>query len=143
MNRDVKYWEVLNDVAASLQQAAHSETAVYETFAAELIKYNLHGTVNWLDDSGENLIVSAVMVSPNLMTIINQISKTLGKNIIGFPFRRSMLPASEEAFATQAPVFLTDNSEYIINTLPTLVGSLIGLIVKGFGSMPAIFTPLF
>ena len=142
-NRAIKYWQVLNEVSTRLQKAVHSETAVYETFSAEIIKHGLHGTVNWLDETGENLIIHKVVLPDVSNPLFHHVPQFLINNLAGYQFPLDKLPPCREATDTQAPVFIADNTAYMKNILPAPLRRFVAEIAKRFANMPAIFAPLY
>ena len=51
-SEQLDFWQALNAAALAVQQASHSETAVYDAFAAQLVKLGIYGTISMLDETG-------------------------------------------------------------------------------------------
>ena len=142
-NRAIKYWQVLNEVSTRLQKAAHSETAVYHTFSAEILKHRLHGTINWLDEAGENLIIHEVVLPDISIPLFHHVPQFLTNTLGGYKFSIDKIPPCCEAISTQNSVFIGDNTEYMKNILPAPLRRFVSEIAKRFANMPAIFAPLY
>lgn len=98
------FWQGFNAASVALQQAAQSETAVYQAFSAQLVKLGLHGTVNFLDESGANLRVTSVVFSERLMRVIRSAEKALNVRAVGFTYATDASPI-DAAVINEGKVF--------------------------------------
>ena len=137
------FWQGLNAASVALQQAAQSEAAVYQVFAEQLVKLGLHGTVNLLDESGQNLRVTAMVFSQRLMRVASRLEKLLNKNGQEFTYPANASVADHTVLAKGAVVFLPDNSEKIRQIIPPNVYRIASQIIKPFLKLPAILAPIF
>jgi PAS domain S-box-containing protein len=137
------FWQGLNSASVALQQAAQSETAVYQVFSEQLVKLGLHGSINLLDESGENLRVASIAFSDQLMKLLNQAEKSLGLNLHDFTYSADASPADAVVLNQGDIVFLPDNSEKIRQVISSGIYQFAASFLKKFLKLPAILAPLF
>ncbi len=137
------FWQGLNAASVALQQAAQSETAVYQVFAEQLVKLGLHGTVNLLDESGENLRVTSMVFSARLMRLIKRAEKLLKINSQEFCYPADASPADETVLTKGDVVFLHDNSEKMRLVIPPNIYRVVSRLIGPFLKIPAILAPIF
>lgn len=137
------FWQALNAASIALQQAAQSETAVYQVFSQQLIKLGLHGSVNILDESGEFLRIVSIVFSERLMRFVNQAEKVLNLNPYDFTYPANASPADAAVLTKGDVVFLPDNSDKMRQVIPPHIFRHVRLFMKPFLKVPAILAPIF
>ncbi|MAT96302.1 MAG: hypothetical protein CL608_04095, partial [Anaerolineaceae bacterium] len=137
------FWQGLNAASVALQQAAQSEAAVYQVFAEQLVKLGLHGTVNLLDESGENLRVTATVFSERLMRVIRRAEKLLKINSQEFTYPADASPADKMVLTKGDVVFLHDNREKMQLVIPPNIYRIVSKLMTPFLNIPAILAPIF
>lgn len=142
-DRAVKYWQVLNEVSTRLQQAVHSETAVYETFSTELAKHGLYGSVNWLSETNETLFVGAVVLPQSFYSMFKRSPQLIERVLAEHQFALEAIPPCRNAIRSQTTIYMPNNSVLIQNVLPKRLQRLFADISKYYANRPAIFAPLY
>ena len=137
------FWQGLNAASVALQQVAQSETAVYQVFSEQLVKLGLHGSINLLDESGENLRITSVVFSERLMRLITQAEKMINITSREFVYPAHASEADKAVLTTGDVVFLSDNSEKIRQIIPPNIFRFTGTVLKPFLKLPAILAPIF
>ncbi|MCA9919445.1 MAG: PAS domain S-box protein [Anaerolineales bacterium] len=137
------FWQGFNAASVALQQAAQSETAVYQAFSAQLVKLGLHGTVNFLDESGANLRVTSVVFSERLMRVIRSAEKALNVRAVGFTYATDASPIDAAVINEGKVFFLPDNSEKMRQVIPHNIYRFAKPFLKPFTSIPAILAPIY
>lgn len=137
------FWQGLNAASVAVQQAAQSETAVYQVFNEQLVKLGLHGCVAMLDDTGENLCIRSMVFSERLMRVIEQAEKILKIQSHEFRYAAQASRADEVVLRQGDVVFLHDNTEKMRQVLPPNVFRFAGTMLKPFLKLPAILAPIF
>lgn len=62
----------LNTAVAALQTAAHSETAVYDIFGAQLKNLDLQGSINMLNEDQTQFVVQALVMPDGLIRALDR-----------------------------------------------------------------------
>lgn len=137
------FWQGLNAASVALQQAAQSETAVYQVFNEQLVKLGLHGTVNLLDESGRNLRVTSMVFSERLMRVVRRAERLLNINSQEFTYPAYASQADKTVLTKGDVVFLPDNSEKMRQIIPPNVYRIVSKLMKPFLKLPAILGPIF
>lgn len=137
------FWQGLNAASVALQQAAQSETAVYQVFNEQFVKLGLHGSVNLLDESGENLQITSIVFSEHLMRVVRRAEKLLNISSLGFSYPVDASPADETVLTKGDVVFLPDNSEKMELVIPPNIYRIVSKLMKPFLKLPAILAPIF
>lgn len=137
------FWQGLNAASLAVQQAAQSETAVYQVFSEQLVKLGLHGCVTLLDEARHNLCMTSMVFSDRLMHIIHQAEKILKINSLDFRYPAQDSLADMVVLRQGDVVFLPDNSEKMRQVLPPNVFRFAGAVIKPFLKLPAILAPIF
>jgi len=137
------FWQGLNAASVALQQAAQSETAVYQVFSEQLVNLGLHGTVNLLDESGQNLKVTSMVFSERLLRVIRRAEKLLNINSQEFSYPAHASPADKTVLTKGDIVFLPDNSEKMRQIIPPNIYRIVSRLMKPFLKLPAILAPIF
>ena len=137
------FWQGLNAASVALQQAAQSETAVYQVFSEQLIKLGLHGSVNLLDESGEVLRVTAMVFSDRLMRFVNRAEKLVNIDSQNFTYPAHASQADASVLTKGDIVFLPDNSEKMQQVIPPHIFRYAANFLKPFLKVPAILAPIF
>jgi two-component system, cell cycle sensor histidine kinase and response regulator CckA len=137
------FWQGLNAASVALQQAAQSETAVYQVFSEQLTKLGLHGSISLLNESGTMLQITAVVFSQRLMRFVRRIEKIVNINSQGFEYPAHASAADSVVLTKGDIVFLSDNSEKIRQVIPSHVFRNFKTILKPFLKLPAILAPIF
>lgn len=137
------FWQGLNAASLAVQQAAQSETAVYQVFAEQLVKLGLHGCVTLLDESRQDLCMTSMVFSDKLMRVIHQAEKILKINSRDFRYPAHDSQADMVVLGQGDVVFLPDNTEKMRQVLPPNVFRFAGAIIKPFLKLPAILAPVF
>ncbi len=137
------FWQGLNAASVALQQVAQSETAVYQVFSEQLVKLGLHGSINLLDESGENLRITSVVFSERLMRLITQAEKVININSREFVYPAHASEADKAVLTTGDVVFLSDNSEKMRQIIPPNIFRFTATVLKPFLKLPAILAPIF
>ena len=137
------FWQGLTAASVALQQAAQSEAAVYQVFSEQLVKLGLHGTVNLLDESGENLCITSMVFSDNLMRLINYAEKAVNIKSEEFVYPAHSSQADQVVLTKGDVVFLPDNTEKMQQVIPPRVFRFVAGLIKPFLEQPAILAPIF
>ncbi len=137
------FWQSLNAASLALQQAAQSETAVYQVFSEQLVKLGLQGSVNLLDETGQNLRVTSLVFSERMMRFVKLGERRMRVTGLGFTYPVDASSADEAVLRTGEAVFLPDNSERIRLVVSQRIYRAITSLLKYFQNMPAILAPLF
>jgi len=94
--KTVRFWEALIAAAATLQQAAHSETAVFEAFTTRLVQMNLQGGILKLDPIRNTLEISALAFPERLLNILNTINSLTGLTAFGYRLPLEQAPTYQD-----------------------------------------------
>lgn len=137
------FWQGLTAASVALQQAAQSETAVYQVFSDQLIKLGLHGSINLLDKSGEMLHVTSMVFSERLMQLVNQAEKFVKINSQNFLYPAYASKADALVLTKGDVVFLPDNSEKMRQVIPPHIYRYATTLLRPFLKVPAILAPIF
>jgi PAS domain S-box-containing protein len=137
------FWQGLNAASVAVQQAAQSETAVYQVFSEQLVKLGLHGCVTLLDQTGQDLCITSMVFSDRLMRVIRQAEKILKISSQDFRYPAAVSHADQVVLGQGDVVFLPDNSEKMRQVLPPNVFRFAGPMLKPFLKLPAILAPIF
>jgi PAS domain S-box-containing protein len=139
---NINFWQALNAAAAAVQRAAHSETAVYQAFAEQLLHLDIHGAISMLDETGEMLTLTAVVLSEKLQKLIDQFTSGGRSTAVGYQHPLAAAPAIQQIIHTAEATFLADNSALILEMLPVITRPISRPILKAFGGLPMILVPL-
>ncbi|VAW42455.1 hypothetical protein MNBD_CHLOROFLEXI01-4105, partial [hydrothermal vent metagenome] len=137
------FWQGLSAASVALQQAAQSETAVYQVFSDQLIKLGLHGSINLLNESETMLQVTTMVFSRRLMQLVRRAEKVLKVNAQTFEYSAHASPADSAVLTKGDIVFLPDNSEKMQQVIPPHIYRYSKALLKPFLKMPAILAPVF
>lgn len=137
------FWQGLNAASVALQQAAQSETAVYQAFSEQLTKLGLHGSINLLDENGKDLRIASIVFSERLMRIIRRAEKAARINALEFSYSPDDVPAESVVLSKGDIVFLPDNTEKMKQVIPPNIFRYAAPFLKPFVNIPAIMAPLF
>ncbi len=137
------FWQGLNAASVALQQAAQSETAVYQVFSEQLIKLGLHGSVNLLDETGERLCITSMVFSKRLMRVIKHAEKAIKINSEEFTYPAYASEADKLVLTEGDVVFLPDNSEKMKQIIPASFFQVASKLLKPFLKVPAVLAPIF
>ncbi|MCP4420672.1 MAG: PAS domain S-box protein [Chloroflexi bacterium] len=137
------FWQGLNAASVAVQQAAQSETAVYQVFSERLTKLGLHGTISMLNESGTKLRIKVAVFSERQMKFIRQAEKIANLSPGNFEYPADASKADFIVLTKGNIVFLPDNSEKIEQVFPPHIFRFIKVILKSFLKMPAILAPIF
>ncbi len=137
------FWQGLNAASVALQQAAQSETAVYRVFNEQLVKLGLHGSINLLDESGQNLRIASLAFSERLLRVVRRAEKLLKIDSLEFTYPANASPANGIVLAQGDVVFLPDNSEEVQLVIPHNIYRIVSKLITPFLKMPAILAPIF
>lgn len=137
------FWQGLNAASVALQQVAQSEAAVYQVFSEQLVKLGLQGSINLLDESGQNLRVTSMVFSKRMMRVVKQAEKLVNMSGLGFSYAVEASPADEAVLTKGDVVFLPDNSERIRRVLSPKIVRAASPLMKHFMNQPAVLAPIF
>ncbi|WP_420641795.1 PAS domain S-box protein [Candidatus Leptofilum sp.] len=142
-SQDGEIWQGLNAASVALQQAAQSETAVYQVFSEQLVKLGFHGSVNLLDESGKVFRIARMVFSEPLMRLISRAEKIIKISSEDYTYPVDASPADAVVLAKGDIVFLSDNTEKMKQVLPPIVFRYASPLMKPFLNMPAVLAPIF
>lgn len=138
----INFWEVLNTAATALQRAAHSETAVYETFREQMTALGLQGSINWFDDAYTTLTIAAVVFPPRLMRLLHRFERMVGRTAVGFQLPVTVLEAQRDVFESGQAVFVPDNTPLLRALVTEKVRPFFHQFIAAFGGMAGVLAPL-
>lgn len=141
--REVDFLHAINAVAASLQSAVHSETAVFNTFTEQFIKLGLHGNINLIDSTGQFLVVRAVAMSAKLQKVVTTLERLINFNLIGYRYSIDKTVLNTDALENGKAIFTPDNSQIVRNVMPKAGRTATDLMIKYFAGHPTITAPIF
>ena len=142
-SEDGNFWQGLNAASLALQQAAQSETAVYQVFNEQLVKLGLHGTINLIDESGKNLHITSMVFSDRLMRVVKRAEKLLNIKTQEFTYPIDASLADKIVLTKGDVVFLADNSEKMQQVIPPKIYRIVSKLMTPFLKLPAILAPVF
>lgn len=137
------FWQGLNAASVALQQAAHSETAVYQVFSEQLTKLGLHGSINLLNEAETMLQITAMVFSQRLMHFVRRAEKVVKIKSQTFEYPAHASPADSVVLTKGDIVFLPNNSEKMRQVIPSHIYRYRKALLKPFLNLPAILAPIF
>ena len=140
--REVDFLHAINAVAASLQSAVHSETAVFNAFTEQFTKLGLHGSLNLVDSTGEYMVVRAVALPPRLQKTIGALEHMINFRLVGYRYGRFRAGLDNTTIETRKAIFLPDNSQKIREVMPRTGRAATNLMIKYFAGKPAVLAPI-
>lgn len=138
----INFWELFNTAAAALQEAAHSETAVYQAFREQMIRLGLQGSISWLEESGARLNISVVFFSGRMLRVLRRIERLTGQTAEGFQFPIAYIPALSAAVTAGEAVFLPDNRHVLAAISAERVRPFMHQLMDAFAGLTGILAPL-
>ncbi|MFZ1396327.1 MAG: PAS domain S-box protein [Candidatus Promineifilaceae bacterium] len=137
------FWQGLNAASVALQQAAQSETAVYQVFGERLTRLGLHGSINLLDETGKKLCIASVVFSDRLMQVVKRAEKTLQINVLDFCYPADASPADALVLQKGDIVFLPNNSAKMRQVISPKLYPFAAPFLNAFLNIPAVLAPIF
>lgn len=141
IKRDAEFFRALNASAASIQQAVHSETAVFEAFSTQFSRLGLHGSINLLVSDTE-MEVRAVALPKTLIRIADRLESFVNLSLVGYRYPLDESGTDAKVINTGSAIFLEDNSQKILEVMPRAPEWAMRLMVKTFAGMPAVLAPI-
>ena len=141
--REVDFLHAINAVAASLQSAVHSETAVFDAFSQQFTKLELYGSINLVDPTGEYMVVRAMAMPNPLYKGIKLLERMLHISFAGYRYERSRAGLDNKAMETEQTIFIPDNSEQFQSVMPSVARAATKIMTHHFSGHSAIIAPLF
>jgi PAS domain S-box-containing protein len=141
--KGINFWEVLNTAAAALQRAAHSETAVYDTFREQMTALGLQGSINWFDDTYTVLTMTSVVFPPRILRMLRRFEKIAGQTATGFQYPATLLGPYTTTLLNESVVFLPDNTALLQTLMVEKARPFVKQLVTVFGRTPGILAPLY
>jgi len=129
----------LNRVAASIQQSARSEEAVFRAFQEQAGGLGLRGGINLLDETGDRLLTRNV-VFPE--AILPKLEEFIGLKDGHFAFALSRVDIYRQVVETGEAIFLSDSRTVLTQFFPKPMQPVADRIAKLLGTPPLIVTPL-
>ncbi len=133
--------QAVNQAAAALAKATHSETAVFTTFAQELKTLGLHGSISLLDETQENLVVRALVMPDGMQKAVKAFEKIIGIQSIGYTYSLATANIDRDVIQTGKAIYLDNNHQKLLQIFPDL-GFLGKQALKPFSGYPGIIVPL-
>ncbi|MCA9874518.1 MAG: PAS domain S-box protein [Anaerolineales bacterium] len=130
----------LNTAISSLQKAAHSETAVYQAFGAQLQSLGLHGAISLLNEARTHFIVKALVMPESLTKFLWATEKLLG-GTVGYTYPSETAVIDRQVVETGEGIYLPDNQIKLEQVFPR-AGFLGRQALRGFSGMPAVVVPI-
>lgn len=137
--RELELLRALNAAAASLQRSAHSETAVYHAFKQQIGRLGLRGGISLLDETGQRLTFQATAYPGQLLARMESFT---GFKAEGFSFDYAKVDAYRQVVESGEPVYVANSGSVTAQILPRLPQRIATIVLRVFGSPPAIFAPL-
>ncbi|MBP7592662.1 MAG: PAS domain S-box protein [Chloroflexi bacterium] len=131
----------LNTAVAALQTAAHSETAVYDIFGAQLKNLDLQGSINMLNEDQTQFVVQALVMPDGLIRALKSFEKGLGIKGVGYTYARKTAVIDEQVIRDGKAIYIPDNTEKLKQVFPNL-SFLVRQAFRVFSGMPAILAPI-
>ena len=141
--REVDFLHAINAITASLQSAAHSETAVFNTFTAQFVKLGLYGSINLIDATGQYLVVRAIAMPVKLQKIMQTLETRSNFNLVGYRYTIDKTAFNKDVIKNGKTVFMADNSQKIQDILPKVDQTAMDLMIKYFAGYSMISAPIF
>lgn len=142
IERSAEFLRALNAAAASIQQAVHSETAVYQAFSTQFVHLGLHGSISLLDPDENEMVVKAVALPKNLIRIADTLNKTIGLSLVGYRYQLEEDGTDMQVMQNGETIFLNDNSIKIREVMPVASRWASELMVRTFAGLPAVLAPI-
>ena len=142
-SREVDFLHAINAVAASLQSAVHSETAVFNAFSEQFVKLELYGSINLVDATGQYMVVRAIALPNRLQRIISLLERMLNFSFVGYRYERRHAGFDNTAMETGQAIFIPNNSQQFQNVMPKTGHTATKMMLNYFAGQPAIIAPLF
>lgn len=139
----IEFLQALNAAAAAVQRVARSETAVYQAFSEQLIKLGIYGAVSMLDESGDTLSITAVVLSEAQNKKLDRLLKIAKFSPIGYQYKVDAVPIIQQTIKTAKAHYVSDNKEVILNGLSAYTKPIVNRFIKYFGTKPAVLAPIF
>lgn len=129
----------LNNAAAFLQKAAHSEQEVFDIFNEQVVKLGLYGLIVLLDETGQTLQLAALAEPEQYLA---QMSAQTGLSIREFSFPAAAVDVFQQVMQTRAAIFLADLSVPVSQIIPEPLKPILPGIPAQFNHLRAVFAPL-
>lgn len=129
----------LNNAAAFLQRAAHSEQEVFDTFNEQVVELGLYGLIVLLDETGQTLHLTALAEPEQYLAHMSAQTGIFAKD---FSFPATAVDIFRQVMQTRAAAFLPDLVVPISQILPKALKPILPGIATRFNWFPAVFAPL-
>ncbi|MCP5097495.1 MAG: response regulator [Chloroflexi bacterium] len=143
IRQETEFLRALNAAAATIQQAAYSDTAVYQAFQDQIPQLNLHGSISLVDESGEFMQVQTLALSKRLLNIIEKLEKITNINFTEYRYVKEKAGLDNEVMEKRRSIFLPDNSKKMLEIMPDMGRVATELMIKVFTGIPAVLAPIF
>jgi PAS domain S-box-containing protein len=143
IRQEADFLQALNAAAATIQQAAHADTAVYQAFSEQIPQLDLHGSISQIEENRKYMKVQAVALSARLLKIVETLEKLINFKLAGYRYEIERASLDNQVMETGHAVFLPDNSQKIREVMPLTGHVATDMMIKFFANTPAILAPIF
>ncbi|MFO7681369.1 MAG: PAS domain S-box protein [Chloroflexota bacterium] len=141
LTRDPRLLQAVNQTAAALAKATHSETAVFTAFSQELKSLGLHGAISLLNETQETLVVRALVMPEGLEKAVRALEKIIGTQGIGYTYSLTTASIDHAVLKTNKAIYLDNSYQKLLQVFPQL-GFLGRQALKPFSGYPGIVAPI-
>ncbi len=141
LTRGNQFLAAINTVVAALDNATRSETAVFDAFVRELKKLDLHGAISMLSETGDMLVVKALVMPDNMNKAVHALEKIINIKSVGYSYRLAAAHIDREVLETNQALYLENNYQKLLQVFPDL-GFLGRQALRPFSGQPGIVAPI-
>ncbi len=134
--------DTFNTAAIALQQTAHSEEAVFNTFQEQIIASGIRGNISILDESGNAMVIRAITIPSSLQQTNPKLKEMIDKKIMGYTFAWKDIDAFVRVIHNKQAVYLPDNSAVIRQIMPNKLPPYTEDILLALNNIPTVIAPL-